>query len=117
MLLRVKKGLSFADLLIQNFSTNINLIIINAMANDNNFNQDQNQEQDPFSHPIRNNNWWLYIIGGLILAGIIIWFFIDWSYKDRDKEPIPVEQTVQTKAPIVDETLPTVTVTDTLPLN
>ena len=47
----------------------------------------QNQGQDPFAHPIRRNNWWLYIIGGLVIAGIIIWFFIDWSYKDRRDAP------------------------------
>lgn len=60
---------------------------------DNNFNQDQNQ--DPFARPIRRNNWWLYIFGGIVMAGIIIWFFIDWSYKDRNREPEPVEQIQQ----------------------
>ena len=64
------------------------------MADNNN----QNQGQDPFAHPIKNNNWWLYIIGGLVIAGIIIWFFIDWSYKDRNREPEPVEQTVEIPA-------------------
>ena len=57
---------------------------------DNNMNQDQNK--DPFAHPIKRNNWWLYIFGALVLAGIIIWFFIDWSDKDRNREPEPVEQ-------------------------
>ena len=81
------------------------------MADNNTPNNDQNQDQNPFDHPIRNNNWWLYIIGGLVLAGIIIWFFINWSYKDRNKEPIPVEETVvPTQAPEIDETLPAVTV-------
>lgn len=75
-----------------------------------NINQDQNQ--DPFAHPIRRNNWWLYIFGGMVIAGIIIWFFIDWSYKDRNREPAPVE--VLQEAPVQDqvqeENLPTVTV-------
>lgn len=78
---------------------------------DNNFNQ--NQEQDPFARPIRRNNWWLYIIGGLVIAGIIIWFFIDWSYKNRHGEERAEEQIeMVTPAPktVVDETLPTVTV-------
>lgn len=77
---------------------------------DNNINQDQNQ--DPFAHPIRRNNWWLYIIGGLVIAGIIIWFFIDWSYKDRQREPAPVEQTMETPVTqeVQEEQLPTVTV-------
>ena len=90
------------------------------MADNNNLNQDQNQDQDPFAHPIRNNNWWLYIIGGLVLAGIIIWFFIDWSYKDRNKEPEPqvLEQVLPAdQAPVIDETLPTVTVEDSMPNN
>lgn len=80
------------------------------MAEDN-MNQDPNQ--DPFAHPIKRNNWWLYIFGGMVIAGIIIWFFIDWSYKDRNKEPIPVEEQIQ-EVPAQDqsqqETLPTVTV-------
>ena len=75
-----------------------------------NMNQDPNQ--DPFAHPIKKNNWWLYIIGGLVIAGIIIWFFIDWSYKDRNREPAPVEEIQE--APLQDqttqETLPDVTV-------
>ena len=75
-----------------------------------NMNQDPNQ--DPFAHPIKKNNWWLYIIGGLVIAGIIIWFFIDWSYKDRNREPAPVEEIQE--APVQDqvqqETLPAVTV-------
>lgn len=77
---------------------------------DNNINQDPNQ--DPFAHPIRRNNWWLYIFGGLVLAGIIAWFFIDWAYKDRNREPEPVEQLQEqsvTQEP-QEETLPTVTV-------
>lgn len=75
-----------------------------------NLNQDQNQ--DPFAHPIRKNNWWLYIIGGLVIAGIIIWFFIDWTYKDRNREPAPVEQLQEVPAQdqVQQETLPTVTV-------
>ena len=80
------------------------------MADNDNMNQDQNQ--DPFAHPIKRNNWWLYIFGGLVLAGIIIWFFIDWAYKDRNREPEPVEQLQE--VPVQDqaqqETLPTVTV-------
>ena len=75
-----------------------------------NMNQDPNQ--DPFEHPVKKNNWWLYIIGGLVIAGIIIWFFIDWTYKDRNREPEPVEQLQET--PVEDqaqeETLPAVTV-------
>ena len=77
-----------------------------------NMNQDQNQ--DPFAHPIKKNNWWLYIFGTLVLIGIIIWFFVDWSYKDRNREPeqAPVEQIQET--PVQDqaqqETLPAVTV-------
>lgn len=76
-------------------------------------NRPQDQNQDPFAHPIKRNNWWLYIFGGMVIAGIIIWFFIDWTYKDRDKEPIPVEEQVQ-QVPAQDEvqqeTLPAVTV-------
>ena len=90
------------------------------MADNNNLNKYQNQEQDPFAHPIKNNNWWLYIFGGLVIAGIIIWFFIDWSYKNRNKEPEPqvVEQVLPAdQAPVIDETLPTVTVEDSLPNN
>ena len=75
-----------------------------------NTNQDQNQ--DPFAHPIKRNNWWLYIFGGMVIAGIIIWFFIDWSYKDRNREPAPVEELQE--APVTQEpqqeTLPAVTV-------
>lgn len=80
------------------------------MADNNNPNQDPNQ--DPFAHPIRRNNWWLYIFGGLVAAGLIIWFFIDWSYKDREREPAPVEQTLETPVTqeVQDETLPTITV-------
>lgn len=71
-----------------------------------------NINQDPFNEPIRKNNWWLYIIGGLVIAGIIIWFFIDWSYKDRNREPEPVEQLKEVPAQdqVQEETLPTVTV-------
>ncbi|MCH5229331.1 MAG: hypothetical protein J1F12_04970 [Muribaculaceae bacterium] len=80
------------------------------MADNDNMNQDPNQ--DPFAHPIKRNNWWLYIFGGMVIAGIIIWFFIDWSYKDRNREPAPVEEV--TEIPAQDqnqeETLPTVTV-------
>lgn len=77
---------------------------------DNNINQDPNQ--DPFAHPIKKNNWWLYIFGGLVIAGIIIWFFIDWAYKDRNREPEPVEMIEQTPAQDQqqEETLPAVTV-------
>ena len=71
-----------------------------------------NNNQDQFSHPIKKNNWWLYIFGTLVLIGIIIWFFVDWSYKDRNREPEPVEQLQE--APVQDqsqqETLPAVTV-------
>lgn len=80
---------------------------------DNNPNQDPNQ--DPFSHPIRRNNWWLYIFGGIVMAGIIIWFFIDWSYKDRNRTPeetieMPETQVVEPAAQPEVDTLPTVTV-------
>ena len=81
-----------------------------------NLNQDQNQ--DPFAHPIRKNNWWLYIFGGIVIAGIIIWFFINWSYKNRHGEEKAAEETEmlqQTPAPIVDETLPNVTVDTVAP--
>ena len=85
------------------------------MAENNTPNQDPNSGQDPFAHPIRRNNWWLYIIGGLVLAGIIIWFFIDWSYKDRNREVPGVEQIApgvnEQQQP--DEVLPTVTVEGT----
>ncbi|MCH5236320.1 MAG: hypothetical protein J1E95_00790 [Muribaculaceae bacterium] len=87
------------------------------MAENNN--QNNNGNQDPFGHPIKNNNWWLYILGGLVIVGIIIWFFVDWSYKDREREPAPVEQTME--VPVQDqaqeETLPAVTVegNDSLP--
>ena len=83
---------------------------------DNNFNQDQDQNQDPFAHPIRRNNWWLYIFGGIVIAGIIIWFFIDWSYKDRTREPDPVEQIQQVPAQDQEQvvTLPADTVTATM---
>lgn len=71
-----------------------------------------NNNMDQFDHPIKKNNWWLYIFGTLVLIGIIIWFFVDWSYKDRNREPEPVEQLQE--APIQDqsqqETLPNVTV-------
>lgn len=81
---------------------------------DNNL-QNQNQDQDPFSHPIRRNNWWLYIFGGLVIVGIIIWFFIDWSYKDRNREPAPVEQIqeVPVTQEVQDETLPNITIEGT----
>ncbi|MCH5227036.1 MAG: hypothetical protein J1F16_04370 [Muribaculaceae bacterium] len=77
---------------------------------DNNINQDPNQ--DPFAHPIKRNNWWLYIFGGMVIAGIIIWFFIDWSYKNRNREPEPVQQVTETpvQEEVQQETLPTVTV-------
>lgn len=72
----------------------------------------QDPNQDPFAHPIKKNNWWLYIFGGIVLAGIIIWFFVNWSYKDREREPAPVEQLQE--APVQDqvqqENLPDVTV-------
>lgn len=73
-----------------------------------------NLNNDPFGHPVKNTNWWVYIIGGIIGAGLIIWFFINWSYKDREKAPEVVEQTVvpastdQQEEP--SETLPTVNV-------
>ena len=83
------------------------------MADNDNNNLDQNQEQDPFAHPIKNNNWWLYIFGGLVIAGIIIWFFIDWSYKNRNREPEQIE-VVPAQGVSLDETLPNVNITDTL---
>lgn len=71
-----------------------------------------NQDQNPFDHPIKKNNWWLYIFGGLVIAGIIIWFFIDWAYKDRKREPAPVEQLQEAplQQEVQQETLPAVTV-------
>lgn len=88
------------------------------MADNNNPNQDPNN--DPFAHPIKRNNWWLYIFGGLVIVGIIIWFFVDWSYKDRNKvEPVPVEETMEIpqEEPAITESLPAVTVegVDSLP--
>lgn len=85
---------------------------------DNNINQDQNPEQDPFARPIRRNNWWLYIFGGIVIAGIIIWFFVNWAYKNRHGEERELRETemvvpAQTE---VDETLPTITVSgDSVP--
>ena len=83
-----------------------------------NLNQDPNQ--DPFAHPIRRNNWWLYIFGGIVIAGIIIWFFINWSYKNRhgeEKAAQEMEQVEQTPAavPEIEETLPTVDVDTVAP--
>lgn len=71
-----------------------------------------NKNQDPFANPVKSNNWWLYIIGGLVIAGIIIWFFIDWTYKDRNRETETVnqEQLVPQQQPELQETLPAVTV-------
>ena len=89
------------------------------MADNDNLNQDQNQ--DPFAHPIKRNNWWLYIFGGMVIAGIIIWFFIDWSYKNRHgeekeaREMEQVEPAAQTEAPVIEETLPTVDVDTVAP--
>ena len=76
--------------------------------------QNDNLNQDPFRHPVRSNNWWLYILGGLCFAGLIIWFFIDWAYKDRNREPEPqaIEDSmpaqVETQEPV--DTLPAVVV-------
>lgn len=83
------------------------------MADNDNLNQDQNQ--DPFAHPIRRNNWWLYIFGGIVLAGIIAWFFINWAYKNRHGEERAAEETEQvvqipTQEQAQQETLPAVTV-------
>lgn len=87
------------------------------MADNDNLNK--NQEQDPFAHPIRRNNWWLYIFGGIIIAGVIIWFFIDWSYKNRHGEEKALEETEQVQniqqTPVMDETLPAVTVDTVAP--
>lgn len=82
--------------------------------------ENNNQEQNPFEHPIKRNNWWLYIFGGLAFAGIIIWFFVDWSYKDRNRETpedqIQIEETLQNaQAPALEETLPAVTVDEAAP--
>ena len=82
----------------------------------------QNQGQDPFGHPIKKNNWWLYILGGLCFGGLIAWFFIDWSYKDRHDTPqdeLPTEKQIEKATKDADITLPTDTVipqdTETLP--
>ena len=95
-----------------------------------NDNQNQGQDNNPFGHPIKKNNWWLYILGGLCFAGLIIWFFIDWSYKDRNTEDvnIPTEKQIEkatgepevalppdTIVPQETETLPNVTVEDQYP--
>lgn len=65
------------------------------MSDNDNLRPDGNN--DPFSHPIKNNNWWLYLFGGLVLGGLIAWFFIDWSYKNRDKnpDPLPTEKQIE----------------------
>ena len=66
------------------------------MADNQNSNSGNNQ--DPFSHPIKKNNWWMYILGGLCFAGLIIWFFINWSYKDRKTSPedeLPTEKQIE----------------------
>ena len=81
---------------------------------DNNLNQDPNQ--DPFAHPIKKNNWWLYIFGSIVLAGIIIWFFVNWAYKNRhgeekaEREQIEQIEQVPAQDQSQEETLPTVTV-------
>ena len=59
---------------------------------------DNRQDNNPFDHPVRKNNWWLYILGGLVFAGLIAWFFIDWSYKDRNNTPedeLPTEKQIE----------------------
>lgn len=82
------------------------------MADNDNLNQDQNQEQDPFAHPVKRTNWWLYIFGTMVMVGIIIWFFVDWSYKDRDKHDLPVTEEAYTPVPDTQatQTLPAVSV-------
>ncbi|MCH5233350.1 MAG: hypothetical protein J1E78_06880 [Muribaculaceae bacterium] len=81
------------------------------MADNDKLNPNQNQDNDPFAHPIKRNNWWLYIFGGIVIAGIIIWFFVNWSYKNRDRAPEIVDQQEQI-APAQQEVenLPDVTV-------
>ena len=78
------------------------------MAENDNMNQDQ-QGGDPFGHPIRRNNWWLYILGGLCFGGLIAWFFIDWSYKDRHDTPeeeLPTEKQIEKATKDADVVLP-----------
>lgn len=79
------------------------------MAENDNLNQGDNGSNE-FDHPIRRNNWWLYILGGLCFVGLIIWFFLEWHHKSvegvtNDKDMPPVEA-VQ---------MPQVQQTDTLP--
>lgn len=82
------------------------------MADNDNMTPDQ--DQNPFEHPIKRNNWWLYIFGGMVMAGIIIWFFIDWSYKDRNRSDQPQqEQAIYNEpevAPEQNDSLPAITV-------
>lgn len=96
------------------------------MADNQNSNSGNNPQDNPFGHPIKRNNWWMYILGGLCFAGLIIWFFINWSYKDRHtsaEDELPTEKQIERvtdEAPVAlppdtivpgeTETLPTVTV-------
>lgn len=78
----------------------------------NNGGPDNNQDQNPFDHPIKKNNWWMYILGGLCFAGLIIWFFINWSYKDRNKYVEPEASIEVNKDLPVDVVVPTAAPTD-----
>ena len=74
-------------------------------------NDNKNQGQDNFDHPIKNNNWWMYILGGLCFVGLIIWFFLEWHHKgvegDVNDKDVPVE--------LVTPAQPQLNETDTLP--
>lgn len=80
------------------------------------------ENDNPFGHPVRKNNWWLYILGGLCFGGLIAWFFIDWSYKNRHTSPeeeLPTEKQIERATKDTDVVIPTDTIvpqdTETLP--
>lgn len=78
-------------------------------------NDNKNQGQDNFDHPIKNNNWWMYILGGLCFVGLIIWFFLEWHHKGaegvtNDKDMPPVEQVTPSQQVVENDTLPNITI-------
>lgn len=50
---------------------------------------DQAPIQEPVPVPetvptgIRKTNWWLYICGGIVIIGLIIWLFCEMAWKDK----------------------------------